>query len=173
MERLIGFEKNVITRNHTKNFVWSFVFYHVQKNDQHDRESTASSRRVLLQTRLLSKCEVLSTSERWNTPRVTYFMKYRELRSLETCRGSHMLRGFGHAGVLKHAVNHITRFSRTSEHWNTLRIGYCTRFRALWSIETRRESLYKVSSTSEHWITPRIKYFTMCRALRNIEARRL
>ena len=85
--------------------------------------------------------EVSSTSKHWNSPRITHCTRFRALRNIETARESRILRGFEHFEALKQAANHaFCEVSSTSKHWNTPRITYFTRFRALRSIETRRES---------------------------------
>ena len=62
-------------------------------------------------------CEVSSTSKHWNTPRITYFTRFRALRSIETRRESRILRGFEHFEALEQAANHaFYEVSSTSKH---------------------------------------------------------
>jgi hypothetical protein len=136
--------------------------------------------------------EVLSTSKHWNRPRITHFTSFRWIQSIETDRESRILRGFYEIEASKHAANHaFYEVSSTSKHWNRPRITHFTRFWALRSIETGRESrilrgfdefkalkqaanhaFYEVSMKSKHWNTPRITHFTRFRAPRSIETRR-
>jgi hypothetical protein len=115
--------------------------------------------------------EVSTNSKHWNRPRITHFTRFRALRSIGTRRESRIIRGFEHFEALKQAANHaFYEVSSTSNHWNTPRITHFTRFRALRSIETGRESrilrgfdefkalkqaanhaFYEVSMKSKHW----------------------